>query len=160
MITSFSQMDKSSRIWIYQSSRKLIDSEIVEIEVMLKDFLSSWNAHGNELQTAFEIKYNRFIIIALNESNTAATGCSIDSCVHFMQQLELKYKINLLDKMNISFKQGEFISYKSIDDFKKLVKNKSVSRKTIVFNNLVIDISDFLENWEVPAEKIWHARFF
>lgn len=160
MITSFSQMDKSSRIWIYQSNRKLIDSEIVEIEVMLNDFLSSWTAHGNELRTAFQIKYKRFIIIALNESSTAVTGCSIDSCIHFIQQLESKYEINLLDKMNISFKQGEFISYKSICDFKKLVKNKSVSRKTIVFNNLVTDISDFIENWEVPAEKSWHARFF
>ena len=125
MITSFSQMDKSSRIWIYQSNRKFIDSEVKEIEGLLTDFLKSWTAHGSKLQTAFLLKYNRFIIIALNESNVAATGCSIDSCVHFIQELESKYEVNLLDKMNISFKQGQYVSYKPIDDFKKLVKNKS-----------------------------------
>ena len=62
--------------------------------------------------------------------------------------------------MNISFKQGEYVSYKSINDFKKLVKNKSVSKKTIVFNNLVVDIQDFNKNWEISVEKSWHARFF
>ena len=66
----------------------------------------------------------------------------------------------LLDKMNVAFKQGEFISYKSLIEFKKLVKSSSVSKNTIVFNNLVLDIDDFIKNWEVPAEKSWHARFF
>tara|TARA_B110000444_G_scaffold27981_1_gene23012 strand:+ start:594 stop:1082 length:489 start_codon:yes stop_codon:yes gene_type:complete len=160
MITSFSKMDKSSRVWIYQSNRKLIDFELKEIEESLCFFLNNWTAHGSGLQTSYQIKYNRFIIIALNESDTLATGCSIDKCVHFVQELEVKYDINLLDKMNISFKQGEYISYKSINDFKRLVKNKSVSKKTIVFNNLVLDISDFLKNWETPAEKSWHSRFF
>ncbi len=160
MITSFSKMDKSSRVWIYQSDRKFVDFELKEIEESLSFFLNNWTAHGSELQTAYKIKYNRFIIIALNESNTSATGCSIDKCVYFVQELEAKYGVNLLDKMNISFKQGEYVSYKSINDFKKLVKNKSVSKKTIVFNNLVVDIQDFNKNWEIPAEKSWHARFF
>ena len=43
---------------------------------------------------------------------------------------------------------------------KNLVKNKSVSKKTIVFNNLVVDISDYNDNWEIPAERSWHSRFF
>ena len=96
----------------------------------------------------------------MDESINDATGCSIDKCVHFIKDLENKYEIDLLDKMNISFKQGDYISYKSIVDFKKLVKNKSVSKNTIVFNNLVLDIEEFNENWEVPATKSWHARFF
>ena len=62
--------------------------------------------------------------------------------------------------MNVTFKQGDFFSYKSINDFKKLVENRSVSRNTIVYNNMVVDITDFLENWEVPASKSWHKRFF
>jgi hypothetical protein len=62
--------------------------------------------------------------------------------------------------MNVAFKQGEYITYKSIQDFKKLVSNKSVSKKTIVYNNLVVDIDDFNSNWEVPASDSWHSRFF
>jgi hypothetical protein len=160
MIIPFYEMDKNSRIWVFQSNRKFFDDELVDIEKSLSIFLENWTAHKAELKVAYTIKYDRFIIIALDESINAATGCSIDKCVHFIKDLENKYEIDLLDKMNISFKQGDYISYKSIVDFKKLIKNKSVSKNTIVFNNLVLDIEDFNENWEVPATKSWHARFF
>jgi hypothetical protein len=160
MIIPFSEMDKNSRIWVFQSNRKFFDDELVEIEKSLSIFLKNWTAHKAELKVAYTIKYDRFIIIALDESLNNATGCSIDKCVHFIKNLEVKYEIDLLDKMNISFKQGDYVSYKSIIDFKKLVRNKSVSKNTVVFNNLVLDIGDFNENWEVPATKSWHARFF
>ena len=96
----------------------------------------------------------------LNEKSNKATGCSIDFCVHFIQKLEHQYSVDLLDKMNVAFKQGEFISYKSLIEFKKLVKSNSVSKNTIVFNNLVTDVLDFNTNWEIPAYKSWHSRFF
>ena len=156
----FSKMPKDSRIWIYQSNRKFLDIELNEINDSISNFLKSWTAHGNELLSSYEIKYDRFIIIALNQFVQSASGCSIDSCIHFIQDLEKKYKIDLLDKMNVAFKQGEYVTYKSINEFKELIKNNSVSKKTIVFNNLVVDISDYLENWEIPAEKSWHSRFF
>ena len=44
-------------------------------------------------------------------------------------------------------------------DFKTMAKNKSVSKNTIVFNNLVTNIAEFNENWEVPASDSWHSRF-
>jgi len=65
-----------------------------------------------------------------------------------------------MDKMNVTFKQGEYISYKSIIDFKKLIKNRSVSSNTLVFNNLVVKKSDLESDWEIPASKSWHSRLF
>jgi hypothetical protein len=62
--------------------------------------------------------------------------------------------------MNVSYKQGEFIAYKNLVDFKTMAKKRSVSPKTIVFNNLVVDKADYQENWEIPASESWHARFF
>ena len=160
MIIPFDKIPKESRVWMYQSNRKFTEKEITEITNKLKNFLENWTAHGSNLLCSFTIKYNRFIIIALNEKSNKATGCSIDSCVHFIQELEHQYSIDLLDKMNVAFKQGEFISYKSLIEFKKLVKSNSVSKNTIVFNNLVTDVLDFNTNWEIPAYKSWHSRFF
>jgi hypothetical protein len=160
MIMSFSEMSKDSRIWIYQSNRKFIASELEELNSKIVAFLNSWASHGSEMLCSYQIKYDRFIIIALDETKTSASGCSIDSCVHFIQGLEKTFEVLLLDKMNVAFKQGEYITYKSIQDFKKLVSNKSVSKKTIVYNNLVVDIDDFNSNWEVPASDSWHSRFF
>ncbi len=103
--------------------------------------------------------YNRFIVIGLDQSMASASGCSIDASVHFIQGLEQKYGVDLLDKMNVSYKTGEYVAYKSLNDFKKMGKAKSVSKNTIVFNNLVATKQEYDEHWEVPASESWHARF-
>lgn len=160
MYIPFENLPLESKIWIYQSSRKFSDDEVNAIENDLITFLTNWSAHSTPLEASFQIKYNRFIIIAVNQDVQQATGCSIDSSVAFIQNLEQKYSVDLLDKMNVAFKQGEFITYKTLLDFKKLAKDKSVSENTIVFNNLVNSIEEWNENWEVPASESWHSRFF
>lgn len=160
MYLPFEDLPENSKIWIYQSSRKFLDEEVKAIENDLIEFLNHWSSHGTSLESSFEIKYNRFIIIAVNQEFHAATGCSIDTSVSFIQNLEQKYSVDLLDKMNVAFKQGEFITYKTLLDFKKLAKDKSVSENTIVFNNLVNSIEEMKESWEVPASDSWHSRFF
>ena len=97
--------------------------------------------------------------IALNQNLNIATGCSIDASVHFIQQLEKDYQVDLMDKMNVSYKQGAFIAYKSLIDFKKMAKQRAISKNTIVFNNLVANKAEYLENWEVPVSESWHSRF-
>jgi hypothetical protein len=160
MIVPFENLPEESRIWIYQSNRKFSDEEIAEIEQELSQFVENWSAHGSTLEASFTIKYNRFIILAINQEVHQATGCSIDSSVNFIQNLEKKYNVDLLDKMNVTYKTGEYIAHKSLIDFKKMAKEKAVTSKTIVFNNLVNTIEDLNENWEVPAEESWHNRFF
>ncbi|HBR55420.1 MAG TPA: ABC transporter ATPase [Flavobacteriaceae bacterium] len=159
MLVDFDTLPPESRIWIYQSNRKLSDDEVAVISDRTADFLKQWTAHGANLEAAFEIKHNRFIVLGLNQTNASASGCSIDASVHFIQQLEQQFEIDLLDKMNVTFYNGEFIAHKSLADFKKMAKARSVSPNTVVFNNLVNTKEEYLENWEVPAKESWHSRF-
>jgi len=159
MLVDFKSLADNSRIWIYQSNRSFTADELKEIETGLSSFLQEWTAHGSALQAGFEIRYKRFIIIGLDQSQSSASGCSIDASVHFIQRLEQKYGVELMDRMNVSFKQGEYIAYKSLKDFKKMAKAKSVSKNTTVFNNLVANKLEYLEHWEVPAGESWHSRF-
>ncbi|NVJ62752.1 MAG: ABC transporter ATPase [Flavobacteriaceae bacterium] len=158
MYVNFNDLADDARIWIYQSNRSLTDQEQEEINTDLKTFLEQWTAHGKDLKAGFELKYKRFIIIGL-DAQTQASGCSIDASVHFIQELEKKYEIDLLDRMNVSFKQGDFIAYKTLKDFKVMAKNKSVSKNTVVFNNLVATKAEYLDHWEVPASESWHSNF-
>lgn len=160
MLVEFSTLPTHSRIWIYQSDRKFSEDEISEIEESLKSFIESWSAHGQSLEASYLLKYERFIIIAVNQDVQAVTGCSIDASVQFIQSLEQKYKVDLMDRMNVTFKTGEYIAYKSLIDFKKMAKAKSVSPSTIVYNNLVNTIEEWQDFWEVPASESWHNRFF
>jgi len=160
MFVPFDSLPEESKIWIYQSNRKFSDEEIQEIETELKFFLENWTSHGQHLEASFVTRYNRFIIIAVNQEAQAATGCSIDASVQFIQNLEEKYKVDLLDKMNVTFKMGEHVAFKTLIDFKKLAKEKAVSGNTIVFNNLVNTLGEWQDFWEVPASESWHNRFF
>jgi len=159
MLVDFNTLPDSARIWIYQSSRSFTPEELEAITAELDDFITHWTAHGQCLQSGYEVRYKRFIIIGLDQSNQAATGCSIDASVHFIQQLEKKYKVELLDKMNVSYKQGEFVAYKTLLEFKAMGKQKAISKNTIVFNNLVATKGEYKEHWEVAASESWHARF-
>lgn len=159
MLVDFNTLPEESRVWIYQANRSLTKEEQEEIIDKLRVFIENWTAHGSDLEAGFLLKYNRFIILGLNQNLNAATGCSIDASVHFIQQLEKTYKVDLMDKMNVSYKQGDFIAYKPLADFKKMAKQRAVSKNTIVFNNLVSNIAEFNENWEVPAGESWHSRF-
>jgi len=160
MYIPFEDLPGHSRIWIYQANRKLSDDEVSEISDATKEFVENWVAHGKSLEASFIIKHNRFIILAANQEVQAATGCSIDASVAFIQSLEAKYNIDLLDKMNVTYRVGEFIAFKTLIEFKQLAKNKSVSENTIVFNNLVNTIEEWQDFWEVPANESWHSRFF
>lgn len=159
MLTGFTNLPDDSRVWIYQANRKLSDDEVAEITELTNDFLTKWTAHGAKLEAGLQIKYNRFIVLGLNQANASASGCSIDASVHFIQSLEEKFDVDLLDKMNVTFYTGEYIAHKPLTDFRKMAKDKSVSKNTVVFNNLVNTKAEYLENWEVPASESWHARF-
>lgn len=160
MLVEFNTLPEHSKVWIYQSNRRFTEDELALVTTKTSGFLEQWAAHGTGLQAGFELKYERFIIIAVNQDEQSATGCSIDASVRFIQDLEQELEVELLDKMNVAFKQGEFVNFKSLLDFKKMAKSGAIGKKTIVFNNLVTDIAEYNENWEVPANESWHSRFF
>jgi hypothetical protein len=150
MYVPFENLPEESKIWVYQSNRKFSDTEFSEIESALQAFLENWAAHGTSLVSSYQLKYNRFIILAVDQDVQSATGCSIDASVEFIQSLEQKYKVDLLDKMNVTFKLGEHIAHKPLIDFKKMVKDKAVTGNT-VFNNLINNIQEYNESWEVRS---------
>lgn len=160
MLVEFKSLPDHSKVWVYQSSRRFTAEELLLVNAKTTEFLEQWAAHGTSLQSGFEIKYDRFIIIAVNQDSQSATGCSIDASVRFIQGLEKEFNLELLDKMNVAFKQGEFVNFKSLIDFRKMTKSGAIGKKTIVFNNLITDILEYKENWEVPAQDSWHSRFF
>jgi len=159
MLVAFNTLPDESRVWIYQASRSFSEAEIIGLKLELEAFLEDWTAHGSELRAGYEIRYNRFIVIALDQSMVPASGCSIDASVYFIQELEKKYDLMLLDKMNVSYKQGDYIAYKPLADFKKMAKEHAVSKNTVVFNNLVASKLEYQDHWEVPASESWHGRF-
>ena len=160
MFVPFDQLPDNARVWIYPSSRNFSPDELLVIRQKTKAFLEQWTAHGTELQAGLDLPYHRFIVLGLNESIQSASGCSIDASVHFIQSLEETFKITLLDKMNVTFRNKNAIDHISLQEFRTKAKEKKVNSDVIVFNNLVQNKMEYDSLWEVPASSSWHARYF
>lgn len=148
-----------SRVWIYQSNRTLSQSEVDRINKEAALFLASWKAHGAQLHAAIEVIYNHFVVISVDEKVALASGCSIDTSVKFMKELQESLQIDFLDRMQIAYKdESGKIQLLALPNFQKAIENGFVNEQTIVFNNLVQSKEEFLSNWEVPLHKSWHQQ--
>ena len=159
MFVDYKILPDSARVWIYQSDREFTEEEVIQISQKAVEFINGWTRHGDSLKGSFTVKYNQFIVIGLDESFNNASGCSIDASVRFIQELEQVLKVDLMDKMNVSFKDGDNINIVKLPDFQRFAELKKITSETIVFNNMVNTKSDFENKWEVPAKDSWHSRF-
>lgn len=153
-------MPDNARCWVYQSDREFTPVEVEELKVELTSFINGWTAHGSELDAAFSILYNHFIVLAVDERSADASGCSIDKSVAFMKGIEKKYGISLFDRMQTSYRTDSGLASCSYMNFEKLAKEGAVTPTTIVFNNMVSTINEFRTKWEVPVSSSWHNRAF
>ena len=94
MLVGFNEICDSSRIWIFQSDIKIENNKIELIKNELEKFLIQWSSHGKELQCSYEIKYNLFIIIAVDSNVNNATGCSVDTLTNFILKIQEDNNIN------------------------------------------------------------------
>lgn len=158
MLVDYTNISDNARVFIYPCNRKFYPQEIELLTQKITDFIANWKQEDTMFKVSYQFLYSRFIIFLINESS-ALTNKDVDKQVAFILQLQQEYEVELLDKMNVCFKQGEFVQYKEIKEFKKLLKNKSVNDKTIVFDNLVQTKYELENYWEVPITESWYNRF-
>lgn len=154
------QFSENSRVWVYQSDKKLTDEVVQQIQQQLNSFTAEWTAHNNQLKAKAEIRYNRFLILIVDETQAGASGCSIDKSVRFMQNLEREFNINLFDRFNLAYKQADEVLSLPRHGFEDLLKLGSINTNTIVYNNLVQNLTELQTKWEVPFKDSWHIQLF
>ena len=159
MFVDYESITDDAKVWIYPSSRKFYKTEIEAIESAIKTFIDDWKKEDDDFKASYKFLYDRFIVFFADDEKSPLTNTAIDASVSFILKLQETYNVQLLDKMNVCFKQGEFVQYKELKDFKKLVKNKAVTAKTIIFDNLITNNHDFKNFWEITIEDSWYNRF-
>ncbi|MFD0939515.1 ABC transporter ATPase [Pedobacter boryungensis] len=149
-----------SKVWIYQSNREFTAAEAEEIQQKLDVFTAQWKAHGHQLKAKAEIPYNFFIVLIVDQDSASATGCSIDSSVRVIKEIENTYGVDLFDRFNMAYKLNDQIYLNTKEDFETLITIKKIGPQTIVFNNMVQTLAEYEEKWEVPLENSWHKSIF
>lgn len=143
------------RVIIYPASRPFTPKESKVIAEKLYDFLATWAAHGKPLSSSFKIEKNQFIIVCVDEEKEAASGCSIDSLSGIMRELDQEFNLGLFDGMKASFVEDGEVKTMKLQEFRKGLKDGSISQDIEVFdfskNSYIAFLSDFL----LPLNKSW-----
>jgi hypothetical protein len=159
MFASFESLEDSARIWIYQSSRKFTETEKSTISTTLEAFTHSWVAHGNPLKTSYAILYDQFIVLAADENFNEASGCSIDSSVRVIRQLDQQFSLGLFDRTKIGFLKGEQLEMIPLNELPNALTEGRWKQDSMVFNNVLSTKGQLTNGWIVPANQTWLKRY-
>jgi len=159
MYVSFNLLPPNAKVWIYQSDSNLSSKDVELIEKEVKLFLNNWSSHNKEIESSYEIRYNRFLIIGLNEDINSASGCSIDKSVNFIKNLQSILKVNFLNRLDVAYKIGNEINSISLLEFQNMIRENKLSKDSIVYNNMIDTKKLYLNNWETTIENSWHKKY-
>lgn len=159
MYVPFNEMNDSSRIWIFQSDRTLTESDLDKISEKLYNFCRSWTAHGKPLCSSFSIFFDRFVVLAVDESFNQISGCAIDASVKILSEIEKECNIVLFDRFQVAYRDGNAIVGCNLQTFKRLVKEGEIGLETLVFNNVLNTKKDLESKWIVPVKNSWHFQY-
>jgi hypothetical protein len=159
MYAPINTLHENSRLWIYQTSRALNEQEELTIAETLKAFCDQWAAHGSGLKTSFRIDHHRFILLAVDEQVAGASGCSIDSSVRVLKELEQKLNLDFFDRSEIAFWNGNEVVTHPLTQLKNLFADGRLNHDSETFNTLAATLGDWNENPRMSVANSWLKRY-
>jgi len=160
MFTSFETMPDESKLWIYPIHRTLTIEESQMISQNLLNFTNQWQAHQQDLKASFMIWDNHFLLLAVDNLFHEASGCSIDSSVHFLKSLQEKMNLDFFDRQSIFIKSNGAIQTIKMAHIKESIANDTLMPGTLMYNTLCLSIGEWKEKAWIRAEHSWIKRFF
>lgn len=148
----------SSKVWVYQSSRLFSISEALEIEDMLNEFVENWRSHGAEVKGYGNLLYGQFIILMADETQSGVSGCSTDSSVRLIKQIEERFKVDMFNRQNLAFLVKDKVQLLPLSQLNYAIENEFINADTIYFNNLVLTKDELLTKWMMPVKESWLAK--
>lgn len=146
-----------SRVWIYQSSRPFTLSEALEIEDILNGFTASWQTHGEPVKGYANLLFGQFIVLM---ADTTVSGCSTDSSVRVIKDIEQRFAVNLFDRLALAFVVRDKIQLVPMSQLDYAIKQGFINADTIYFNNIVPSKEEMQAHWMIPVRDSWLAKRF
>ncbi len=161
MFVPIDEMPESARIWIYQTDRFLTEQEASALTDSLITFCEHWTAHKKDLKASAALFHRCLLVLAVDETQQEASGCSVDKSVNFLHAVEEELGVGFFDRYSVAWKneEGE-LQLSNKEEFETLVRKEVIQAETPVFNNLLQTIGQLRTNWEIPFSKSWHSRLF
>ena len=150
--------DPGSRVWIYQSSRLFTVSEALQIEEMINQFAQNWLSHGIPVKGAAHLFFGKFVVLIADESATGVSGCSTDSSVRLIKEIEKIFGVNMFDRLALAFIDKDKVQILPMPQLKYAVEQGFITADTLFFNNVVLTKEQLENNWIIPVKDSWLAK--
>jgi hypothetical protein len=148
----------NSRVWVYQSSRLFSLQEAFEVEEMLQQFTAQWKSHGTPVKGDAYLFFGQFIILMADETVTGVGGCSTDSSVRLIKDIEQRFHVNMFDRTTLAFMVKDKIQMLPLSQLQYAAENGFITNDTLYFNNLVQTKEELENKWIIPVKESWLAK--
>jgi hypothetical protein len=148
----------NSHVWIYQSNRVFTFPEAIQIEELLKDFASNWKSHGTPVKGYGNLFLGQFVIFIADETASGVSGCSTDSSVRLIKNIEKDFQVDMFDRQMLAFIADERIQMIPLSQVNHLLEEGVLTADTLYFNNTILTKEELLESWIIPVKKSWLAK--
>jgi hypothetical protein len=144
-----------SRVWVYQSNRIFSLNEALEIEELLKEFTRQWKSHGTPVKGDAHLFFGQFIILIADETATGVSGCSTDSSVRLIKDIEQRFNVKMFDRTTLAFIIKDKVELLPLTHLQHAFNNGFIDSETMYFNNLVQTKEELESKWIVPLSESW-----
>ena len=160
----FPNMPESSKLLVFTSDITLDERSSKRFMSRLDKFLSTWSSHGSQLDTDSVLIANRVVFIAVDESSSSASGCSVDSLTNFIKSEGVASGVDWFNRHQIlyrSTKNSDLTSdwiVNTLDNFISLINDGSVTKSVQTLNTTVSVVREARESIIQPFSHSWYSR--
>lgn len=156
MYIPFKELSDNNRVWIYTSNKKISDTQLELLENKLENLCANWQVHGSPLKASYQILHNQMIVLFSDEVENQASGCSIDSSVRALREIESLFGIDLFDRWNVGIEKDNIFTVKHINQVKKDLKEGLLTGEDYIYKTEIQSKTEFLES---NKEKIKDSAY-
>lgn len=159
MLVDFETLPDTSKVWVYQANRILLESEIKEISNYLNGQVSIWESHGSPLQASFQFFYDKFLVLGVNTEFQDTSGCSIDTSTRWLKNIQQSLNIDFFDR-SIAYFENENLNFFPILEAKKQVLEGKINGETTLLNHQIGTLGELKNNWKLKASDSFMKKYF
>lgn len=154
------EMDDQSKVWIYACNRPLRSHEVELIQTKIDFFTKNWTAHDRQLKASGLILNHQFIVLAVDGTQSTASGCSIDKSLHFIKNLESEFEISLLDRLTIYFFVNSELKALHFTELQEKIASGALTENALILDCSLTDLHSLRTKFVTQAKHTWLAKYF
>ncbi len=127
----------------------------MKLKKLLNEFATQWKSHGTPVKGGAYLFFGQFIILLADETATGVSGCSTDSSVRLIKDIEQRFGVNLFDRTSLAFVVKDKVQLLPLSQLQYAIDNGFINKETSYFNNLVQTKEELMNKWIIPVKDSW-----